>query len=223
MANSKNTVPRTHSLKLVAPWFQAVWDGKKTAELRRNDRNFAVDDYMVLQEYDASIDAFSGREVMTIITHIWTFDSSGSQVPLHDVMLSFQRIEKREAVNPDSVPIAPLSAWPSEVSARAIQKMAERNVGANWSEFQRSQPAAAAKVKDECRKDLSAAMDGWTEAQAFSSAASTAPLALRRPTAVPLRPVSEEPSLPEDSNVAPFRSPRDWVRENGRMGTEQDS
>lgn len=41
-----------HNLKCTNPYFQDVWDGKKTFEVRNNDRNFAVNDIICLKEYD---------------------------------------------------------------------------------------------------------------------------------------------------------------------------
>ncbi|WGL50653.1 DUF3850 domain-containing protein [Nocardioides sp. BP30] len=43
-----------HILKVVAPYFDAVADGSKTFEVRKNDRAYQRGDTLVLWEYDDS-------------------------------------------------------------------------------------------------------------------------------------------------------------------------
>ena len=45
---------REHVLKVVAPYFEALLDGSKTFEVRRNDRGFQRGDRLILWEYDPS-------------------------------------------------------------------------------------------------------------------------------------------------------------------------
>lgn len=40
-----------HTLKTLAPFFDAVADGSKTFEVRKNDRGFAVGDILVLTRF----------------------------------------------------------------------------------------------------------------------------------------------------------------------------
>lgn len=40
---------KTHYKKLVQPFFDDVWDGKKMFELRKNDCNYTVGDLIVLK------------------------------------------------------------------------------------------------------------------------------------------------------------------------------
>lgn len=60
----------THELKTVNPYFESVWDGSKTFEVRLNDRNFQVNDDVILREYDAETNRYSGDEIKVMITHI---------------------------------------------------------------------------------------------------------------------------------------------------------
>ncbi len=61
---------KVHELKTWPEYFEAVRIGKKTFEVRTNDRDFQVDDIMVLKEYRPLMDEFTGREVLATITYI---------------------------------------------------------------------------------------------------------------------------------------------------------
>lgn len=58
-----------HKLKTVQPFFDAVWSGDKTFEVRKNDRNFNVGDRLMLIEVlpEGRLDA---RYVLKDITYI---------------------------------------------------------------------------------------------------------------------------------------------------------
>lgn len=66
---SDKGMAKIHDLKTIQPYFNAVIDGRKTAELRKDDRNFQVGDLLKLQEY-CPTNGYSGREVMRKITHV---------------------------------------------------------------------------------------------------------------------------------------------------------
>lgn len=40
-----------HALKTLPEYFEAVWENKKTFELRKNDRDFKVGDYLAFNEW----------------------------------------------------------------------------------------------------------------------------------------------------------------------------
>lgn len=64
---------REHKLKTWPSQFAAVKSGVKTFEFRRNDRDFAVGDVLVLKEWDPSanyIGAFTGAEARVDVTYI---------------------------------------------------------------------------------------------------------------------------------------------------------
>jgi hypothetical protein len=48
-----------HELKIAPEYFEAVANGLKQFELRKDDRNFQVNDLVVLKEYDNG--AYTGR------------------------------------------------------------------------------------------------------------------------------------------------------------------
>lgn len=56
-----------HDLKIDPEFFEAVQLGSKTAELRRNDRDFKVGDWLILKEY---FNGYTGRQVAKKIAHI---------------------------------------------------------------------------------------------------------------------------------------------------------
>lgn len=61
-------VKRRHELKILPEYFQAVWDGRKKAELRRDDRNFVVGDELILREWDG--ERYTGSGLCVVVTHI---------------------------------------------------------------------------------------------------------------------------------------------------------
>jgi Domain of unknown function (DUF3850) len=50
-----------HELKTHPQYFQAVLDGKKTFEVRLNDRNYQVGDELLLKEYDPITKEYTGK------------------------------------------------------------------------------------------------------------------------------------------------------------------
>jgi hypothetical protein len=61
-----------HKLKLVNPFFQAVWDYEKNFEIRKNDRDYKVKDVLFLYEYDAATNLYLGRASRATIEYILT-------------------------------------------------------------------------------------------------------------------------------------------------------
>lgn len=62
---------REHKLKTVNPHYQAVQDGRKTFEIRFNDRDYRVGDFLHLCEWDEG--RFTGRNVWRRVSHIVTW------------------------------------------------------------------------------------------------------------------------------------------------------
>jgi len=58
----------THELKTLPEFFKALCDGTKTFELRRNDRDFQIDDILLLKEWDG--ERYTGRSYIAAISYI---------------------------------------------------------------------------------------------------------------------------------------------------------
>lgn len=59
-----------HFLKTWPEYFQAIWDGRKKFEIRRNDRDFQIDDILVLEEWDNLTEKFTGRVIKAKVVYI---------------------------------------------------------------------------------------------------------------------------------------------------------
>lgn len=59
-----------HELKILPCYFQDVWDGKKTFELRRDDRDFQVGDLLILREWDNMTQMYTGSALVVEVTYI---------------------------------------------------------------------------------------------------------------------------------------------------------
>lgn len=67
---------RVHELKTLSPFFQAVRDGDKTFEVRKNDRGFRVGDTLELHEWDER-NGYTGRAVQRRVTYVLPGDQFG--------------------------------------------------------------------------------------------------------------------------------------------------
>ena len=71
--------PTVHTLKTWPEHFEAVADGRKPYEWRRDDRGFRVGDYLHLNEWDPTNSVHTGRWSFHRITHITTADDDPNQ------------------------------------------------------------------------------------------------------------------------------------------------
>jgi hypothetical protein len=65
-------VPMVHQLKTWPESFQAVWNGLKKYELRKDDRVFKVGDGLFLREWDPMTEEYSNRAIQATVTYITT-------------------------------------------------------------------------------------------------------------------------------------------------------
>ena len=64
-----NQTLRVHDLKTWPDEFRAVVRGAKTAEVRKDDRNFRVGDVLELLEYDPDSEKYTGLKRRVLVTH----------------------------------------------------------------------------------------------------------------------------------------------------------
>lgn len=68
---------RTHELKCWPQFFDAILDGSKPYEVRKDDRDFAVGDTLHLREWNPDTWVYTGRETRARITHKLTDNAFG--------------------------------------------------------------------------------------------------------------------------------------------------
>jgi hypothetical protein len=61
----------THELKCWPAYFDAVADGIKKVEVRRNDRNYQAGDALVLKEWCPNCERYTGGAIYAEISHIF--------------------------------------------------------------------------------------------------------------------------------------------------------
>jgi hypothetical protein len=87
---------KIHHVKSWPHQFVEVKAGRKTGELRQNDRGYSIGDQMVLHEYDPETSLYSGQTVTVEITHKVDRDNlcAVSKIALNDdyVILSVKLI-----------------------------------------------------------------------------------------------------------------------------------
>ena len=59
-----------HELKILPIYFEEVKDGRKSFEVRKNDRNFKVGDMLALNEYDADKKEYTGNSCLVYVDYI---------------------------------------------------------------------------------------------------------------------------------------------------------
>lgn len=79
-----------HILKTDPEPFQALWDGRKTFEVRaEDDRRFAVGDRLQLREYDPTTNEYKRREIEATVAYILRGPAYG--IPEGVVVMSLER------------------------------------------------------------------------------------------------------------------------------------
>jgi len=65
---------KQHYLKIYPKYYDAVESGRKTFELRYNDRDIKTGDELILEEYSALSGEYTGRKIRKVVTYILPID-----------------------------------------------------------------------------------------------------------------------------------------------------
>lgn len=84
---------KTHRLKTDTEPFAAIFENRKRAEFRKDDRGFEVGDTLVLEQVETNEATgekeLTGQKVIAVITHVQRGPTYG--IPEGYAMLSFER------------------------------------------------------------------------------------------------------------------------------------
>lgn len=69
-----------HELKLLPEYFEGVNEGVKTFEIRKNDRDYQVKDFLRLREFDG--EKYTGRELLREVTYKTNYEQKEGYVVL---------------------------------------------------------------------------------------------------------------------------------------------
>ena len=61
---------KVHELKTLPVYFEAIKNGTKTFEVRKNDRNFQSGDMLLLREYDPAIGYIGSNDISVLVAFI---------------------------------------------------------------------------------------------------------------------------------------------------------
>lgn len=66
----------THEIKCLPKYFDALVDGLKNFEVRKNDRDYKVGDSLLIREYDSEKKSYTGYELYAPVVYILENDES---------------------------------------------------------------------------------------------------------------------------------------------------
>lgn len=69
-----------HELKIDKKFFASIEDGSKSFEIRKNDRNYAVNDILLLKEYDRELDVYTGNKLLQQVTYITDYEQQENHI-----------------------------------------------------------------------------------------------------------------------------------------------
>lgn len=93
-----------HILKTRHEPFQAVWEGVKTFEVRKNDREYQAEDSLLLKEYDPDTNTYSGREILIRVPYVLYGGAFGLPDDMCVMSLNMTSRIRNETINGACVP-----------------------------------------------------------------------------------------------------------------------
>ncbi|EAE7802272.1 DUF3850 domain-containing protein [Listeria monocytogenes] len=70
---------KLHELKTMSEYFVPVAEGRKTFEIRKNDRDFKIDDYLLLKEFK---DTYTGWVALVKVIYMTNYEQKNDYVVL---------------------------------------------------------------------------------------------------------------------------------------------
>ncbi|MBC6123113.1 ASCH/PUA domain-containing protein [Listeria seeligeri] len=69
---------KTHELKILSEYYWDIIEGRKTFEIRKNDRDFQVGDYVILKEFKDG--KHTGWKITVEVTYITDYEQKENYV-----------------------------------------------------------------------------------------------------------------------------------------------
>ena len=116
---------KQHELKILPQYFQRVWDGTKTFELRKDDRDYQRGDILVLREWDG--EKYTGSAICVKVTYIL---QDAEKYGLQDgyVIMGIRHIESVSDLKPPTNYLRIVSMSPEELAIWINSIIIERNI-----------------------------------------------------------------------------------------------
>lgn len=86
--------PTLHALKIWPEYFEAVLDGRKRFEIRRDDRGYKVGDVLNLREWDPAKERYTGRMLDASVTYLLQPDP-GDRTGAPAVVMSIANVSEQ--------------------------------------------------------------------------------------------------------------------------------
>ncbi len=68
---------KTHELKIHPRFYRLIEFGRKDTDTRKNDRDFQLDDVLVLREWDPTTSTYTGRDMAKRVAWVESLDGVG--------------------------------------------------------------------------------------------------------------------------------------------------
>lgn len=106
---------KTHELKILPQYFQAVWDGTKAFELRKDDRDYQRGDILVLKEWDG--EKYTGSALCVKVAYILQ-DAEKHGLQDGYIIMGIRRVESNSDFKPQTNYDLIISMTPGELAER---------------------------------------------------------------------------------------------------------